>query len=198
MMVESDIVRGLQAGENSAYKYLYQHYYNMLCTMACEFVHDTMVSEMIVSDVIFAIWKNRTSLEINSSLRNYLVRSVRNRCLNYRAQTERRQTLPIDMDKLNEIEQSCDTDSAANPLTQLIEKELDKKINESIETLPDQTRKIFCLSRFDNKKYGEIAQQLGVSVDVVKYHIKSALAQLRVMLKDYLILLSALIFVFHR
>jgi len=188
MINEADIVRGLKAGENQAYKYLYDHYYNMLCTIASEFVNDAMVSEMIVSDVIFAIWKNRESLEITSSLRNYLIRSVRNRCLNYRAQAEQQHTIRIDIDKQVEIEQACDENSLDNPLTRLIEKELDKKINESIEALPELTRKIFCMSRFDDLKYDEIALKTGVSVDVVKYHIKSALSKLRVMLKDYLIL----------
>ena len=187
MNSETDIVKGLKAGDEKAYKYLYEHYYKMLCMVALTFVNDMVVSEMIVSDVIFALWKNRDALEINSSLRNYLIRAIRNRCLNYRAQSEREQTLQTDLGRQVEIEQANDESTTSNPLTQLIEKELEKKINDSIESLPEQTRKIFCLSRFENMKYEEIAHETGVSVDVVKYHIKSALSRLRVMLKDYLI-----------
>ena len=90
------------------------------------------------------------------------------------------------MSKAIEKEQAYHVSSSDNPLTQLIEKELDAKINDSVEALPAQTRRIFCMSRFDNMKYHEIAQETGVSVDVVKYHIKIALARLRDLLKDYL------------
>jgi len=85
-----------------------------------------------------------------------------------------------------ELDQITEINTPDNPLSQLIEKELEKKIDNSIEALPEQTRKIFCMSRFENKKYEEIAHETGVSVDVVKYHIKSALAQLRTKLKEYL------------
>jgi RNA polymerase sigma-70 factor (ECF subfamily) len=88
--------------------------------------------------------------------------------------------------KKMEAEQIDDDNSHNNPLTQLIEKELDEKINAEINALPELTRRIFCMSRFDNLKYEEIAQEANVSVNVVKYHIKTALAKLRVALKDYL------------
>ena len=191
MNVETDIIKGLKAGENSAYGYLYEHYYKMLCIIAFEYMPDTVVSEMIVSDVIFDLWKNRETLDINTSLRNYLIRSVRNRSLNYQTQAERQEALRMEMGERIEMEQAGYEYSADNPLTQLIEKELDQKINDSIEALPEQTRRIFCMNRFDNLKYEEIARKMNVSVDVVKYHIKSALAHLRVKLKDYLILIPA-------
>jgi RNA polymerase sigma-70 factor (ECF subfamily) len=186
MNVETDIIKGLKAGDNSAYGYLYKHYYKMLCVIACEYMHDTFVGEMIVSDVIFDIWKNRESIDINTSLRNYLIRSVRNRSLNYRAQSERQEALRVEMGEMIEMEQAAHDSSPDTPLTHLIEQELEKKIDDSIEALPELTRRIFRLSRFDNLKYGEIAREMNVSVDVVKYHIKSALAQLRVKLKDYM------------
>ena len=183
---EAEIVNGLKTGSDKAYEYLYKHYYKILCTVALECVHDTIASEMIVSDVIFAIWKNRETLDIHSSLRNYLIRSVKNRCLNYLAQSDRQQALRNDISKNMEIEQAINESSSENPLTQLIEKELDTKINASIEALPEKTHKIFCMSRYDNMKYEEIAMNTGVTVDVVKYHIKVALSQLREALKDYL------------
>ncbi|MDR1171067.1 MAG: RNA polymerase sigma-70 factor [Bacteroidales bacterium] len=193
MNLETDIVKGLKSGCDTAYRHLYEHYYKLLCTVAFEYVGDAFVSEMIVSDVIFAIWQSRESIEINISLRNYLIKSVRNRCLNYLAHSERQHVLRNHVGKKIETEQANDTNNPDNPLTQLIEKELDRKINESIEALPEQTRRIFCLSRFNDMKYEEIARETGVSVDVVKYHIKSALVRLRAALKDYLTVLLILL-----
>ena len=184
---EKEIIKGLRKGNEDAYKYLYQKQYKMLCFVACEYVNDKLVSEMIVSDVIFTIWRNRESLIINTSLRNYLIKAVCNRCLNYCTQIERQKMMQQHIWEKTEKDQFDFDNSQENPLTLLIEKELDTKINKYIDELPELTRRIFCLSRFENLKYKEIAYQADVSIDVVKYHIKSALTHLRIKLKDYLI-----------
>jgi RNA polymerase sigma-70 factor (ECF subfamily) len=68
----------------------------------------------------------------------------------------------------------------------LLENELEEKINQSIENLPEDCRNVFKKSRFENKRYEQIAAESGISVNTVKYHIKNALAQLKKDLSDYL------------
>jgi RNA polymerase sigma-70 factor (ECF subfamily) len=150
-------------------------------------VHDGVVAEMIVSDVIFSLWQNRQSLNVHTSFRNYMIKAVRNRCMNFLAQAERHIPLQQQHEDHVETDYTRYTEDHDNPLTILIEKELDTKINAVVEALPPQTRHIFSLSRFKNLKYEEIAAETGVSVDVVKYHIKSALARLKAELGDYLL-----------
>lgn len=186
MDFEKEMIRGLKTGDEIAYKYIYERQYKVLCMIANEYVHDTFTSEMIVSDVIFAIWKNRENLDINQSLRNYLIKAVRNRCLNYLSQTELHENAKFHIGNLLEKEQTDYENHNSYPLSNLIEKELDIRIHKSIASLPEMTRRIFCLSRFDHLKYEEIASEINVSVDVVKYHIKSGLSHLREDLKDYL------------
>ncbi|MDR2763997.1 MAG: RNA polymerase sigma-70 factor [Tannerella sp.] len=186
MISELEVIAGIKEGREEAYRYVYEHLYKMLCMVACERVNDRIAAEMIVSDVIFSLWQNRQSLVIHTSLRGYLIKAVRNRCLNYLTQTERRISLSQSCDHSEAVYTQANVCSET-PLTGLIEKELDLKINACIEALPPQTRRIFCLSRFKKMKYEEIAGQTGVSVDTVKYHIKSALTRLRAELKDYLL-----------
>lgn len=186
MNAEAEIIEGLKEGRESAYKYIYDRQYKVLCIIAKEYVNDTFTAEMIVSDVIFALWKGREALEINQSLRNYLIKAVRNRCLNYLSQSEKLNFVKSHIGNQLESEQTNYEGQYTYPLSCLIEKELDIKINASIQALPELTRRIFCLSRFDNLKYEEIAQEINVSVDVVKYHIKSGLSHLRKDLADYL------------
>ena len=45
------------------------------------------------------------------------------------------------------------------------------------------------LTRFEEKKYEEISQELGISINTVKYHIKNALSFLQTELSKYLIAL---------
>jgi RNA polymerase sigma-70 factor (ECF subfamily) len=77
----------------------------------------------------------------------------------------------------------------------ILSKELDTLIKESIEALPDQCRLVFGMSRFENLKYSEIAEQLGISVKTVEKHMGRALKELREKLKDYLELIILLILI---
>jgi RNA polymerase sigma-70 factor (ECF subfamily) len=62
-------------------------------------------------------------------------------------------------------------------------------VRKTLEDLPDQTQKIFKLSRFQDKSRKEIAKELGVSQQTVDYHINKALAYLLEKLKEYIPLL---------
>lgn len=188
---EAIIIDGLCLGDEKAYKYLYDTHYRMLCVLAYAYVHDFAAAEMIVSDVIFTLWTVRDRLVIHQSLRSYLVKAVKNRCINYQKRQAKQEELTEETGYLSAI--NLQKDDEAHPLSILIEKELDFKINQSITALPPLTRTIFGMSRFNQMTYEEISHELHVSVDVVKYHIKSALSRLRIELKDYLI---SLIFLF--
>ncbi|NDV58898.1 RNA polymerase sigma-70 factor [Bacteroides sp. 519] len=193
---EKAIIEGLAAGCEEAYKYIYNTHYQALCMFAAQYVPDDFMAETIVGDVIFHIWQNRQTLTITQSLRNYLLTAVKNRCLNYLEFQHRQQALiNHTTEKLNERQLNYEAQTEY-PLTALLEKELDVKITRALNKLPQQTRHIFLLSRFSNLKYQEIAQQTGTSVDVVKYHIKSALARLRDELKEYLITILVLFSLF--
>lgn len=54
----------------------------------------------------------------------------------------------------------------------LLEQELEDELKRSIDELPLECRRVFYKSRFEQKKYEEIAEELGISVNTVKYHIK--------------------------
>ena len=59
-------------------------------------------------------------------------------------------------------------------------------INKAIDSLPEQCGNVFKLSRFENMKYNEIAEHLGISIKTVENHMGKALRLLREQLKDYL------------
>ena len=62
--------------------------------------------------------------------------------------------------------------------------ELSEEINRTIDNLPAQCKKVFMLSRFENRKYSEIATELGISIKAVEAHISKALETLRAKLKS--------------
>ncbi|MDR2773532.1 MAG: RNA polymerase sigma-70 factor [Tannerella sp.] len=183
---EQQIVRLLKEGDSSAYRYLYDRYYTLLCAVACEYLDDRFPVEDIVNELIFHLWERRETLEIVTSLRSYLIRAIRNRCINaLQLERERREITFSAMDA-DEYETIQTSESGDYPLAVLLENELEEKIRQAIENLPADSRRIFKMSRFENKRYDQIAEESGISVNTVKYHIKNALMRLKDELQEFL------------
>ena len=120
----------------------------------------------------------------DTSLKNYLFKSVRNRCLTLTNRNEIKQRiqkkLQVHMEQLYE-----------DPDFYIVE-ELAGKIETAIMRLPESYREAFELNRFQNMTYNEIAFKLGVSPKTIDYKIQQALKILRHELKEYLPLLASL------
>ena len=183
---EALLVQQLKNGVDAAYKDLYDQHYQILCHVAAQYVKDDFLAETIVGDVIFHLWEGRETIEINTSVRSYLMTCVRNRCIDYlKSQYHKREVAHSDtgLRDFPVLQYVKDDDY---PLGKLLEKELEDEIMNAINRLPDECRRVFNMSRFENRKYEEIAQELKISVNTVKYHIKHALALLHEDLGKYL------------
>ena len=187
-----EINAGIRAGEEWAYRMLYDAHYEILCRIAYDYVKDTYLAETIVGDTIFHIWERRENLDIQGPVRRYLVRAVRNRCLDVLASQYVRRT--ISEEDIKEIGgdtmEVLDSVEDISPLGILLERELEDKVVEAVEQLPKECRVVFEKSRFEGLSYQEIADSLGISVNTVKYHIKGAIARIYNPLERYLLLVA--------
>lgn len=184
---EQKIIHLLKLGENTAYKFIYDNHYALLCSIAYEYLKDVFLAETIVDDVIFHLWQKRETIAITSSLRSYLVRAVRNRCINYMELERERREITFSSMNIQEINHITHSEALEYPLASLLEKELEREIMDAIENLPKDSKRVFMMSRFEEKSYEQIATTLDISVNTVKYHIKNALSRLSHDLSKYLI-----------
>ena len=191
---ETLIVEQLKTGNEDAYQYIYDRHYALLCHVANGYVKDQFLAETIVGDTIFHLWEIRETLEISVSIRSYLLRAVRNRCINYLNSEWEKREIAFSSLMPDEITDDKKTISDSHPLGALLERELEEEIYKAIDKLPNECRRVFDKSRFEGKSYEEISQELGISVNTVKYHIKNALASLQTNLSKYLITLLLFFF----
>ena len=144
-----------------------------------------------VGDVVFNIWEHRKTLEIHTSLKAYLIKSVRNRCINYLEHLKvKRQSEQI-LEQQHSKQQKEYFSDIDYPLAKIITMEMEESLAKAITALPDECREVFRLCRMEELSYAEVSAQLHISVNTVKYHMKNALAQLREQFKDYLSILLA-------
>lgn len=192
LISESEFIQQLRLGKESAYRELYAQHYELLCRVAYAFLSDKHLAESVVNQLIADVWEKRTTLLFTSPLRAYLVKAVRNRCINYlQSEHLRRETRWADAEA-----GLADLITDVYPTAGLLGRELEAELIEAVGRLSPECRRVFELSRFNELTHAEIADQLSISVNTVKYHIKTALARLREDLADFLTLILFFFF-FH-
>lgn len=182
------IIEKLKQGDETAFKFIFDNHYTLLCRFANQLLHDAALAEEIVDDAIFYLWEHREELSITNSIRSYLMQAVRNRSINVFNSAEHRfeqSFSSISPEENIEFLDSVFIDDA-HPMGMLLQQELEDTVMECIERLPKECRTVFKMSRFDQRKQEDIARELNISVNTVKYHIKNALAFLRQHLAPYL------------
>lgn len=162
------------------YEQLFRRYYRALCSHAVRFVYSKEVAEDLVGDVFLVLWKNKIHEQINTSFRAYLYAAVRNRAFNY-LQWEFKKVADIDTIPENDLNRVLED----TPQTILQHDELFQKIENSITALPPQCQRVFLMSRFENKKNREIANELEIATKTVEAHIMKALTHMRKALDGY-------------
>ncbi len=180
------IIEALREGDRNTFDALFRAYYEPLCNYACAMTHGDMdEAEDIVQDRFFKIWEKRAELTIQYSIKAYLYKMVYNACLN-RVRDEKTRT-KYKVHNATFLEE--------NPVLQLdLTSEVQTNVQKAIAALPTQCRHVFELNRFEDLKYREIAEQLGISIKTVENHIGKALRLLREQLSEYLVSLFFLVF----
>lgn len=166
---------------------LFRQYSKPLFYYASKFVDDAVAKD-IIQDVFVKLWSDQ-SITISHSINSFLFTMVRNCCLQHLEKQKVRNKY-LESTKLLLQEEELRFYMGEN--TSLIEQEFEEKLNEVLNCLPDRCRQIFLMSRFENKKNKEIAEELGISLKAVEKQITKALATIRFELKDYLPLIMIL------
>jgi len=169
---EQHIIERIYSGDRSAFSYIYKEYFNALCTYALNYFEDKEDVKNIVQDVIISLWENRSKAKEIKTLRSYLFGSVHNQCLNYlkhKRVVEKHQAeisftlLELSLKTVDYLESSEEVNG----------------ILQTIESLPEQTRNVFKMKRFEELSYKEIAEKLGISDRTVDTHMTKAMRLLK-------------------
>jgi RNA polymerase sigma-70 factor (ECF subfamily) len=177
---ENILFEKTRAGDEKAFEALFRHYYPQLCLYAARVLKNPSAAEEIVQELFVRLWEKREETQIDTSVKNYLFRAVKNHCLNYIKHNQIK----------NEYSQKIQAESRVEDAGEDIETqtELFQKIEESIAALPEKRQEIFRLSRQEGLKYREIADKLNISIKTVETQMGLAIKTLREKLSDFLMI----------
>jgi RNA polymerase sigma-70 factor (ECF subfamily) len=176
-------IRGIIDGDPEVFRKVYLRYFDMLYHLCFEYTQNAHIAEEIVQDTFMKLWEVRKVIHKESNLGNFLYTIAKNKCLNHLREQQTLLTAQKDRDFL---EKQFNIDALVETGDQWIQFEDLKVFLESvIEKMPEGIRSVFVMSRFEDKKYKEIAQLLNISIKTVESRISKALLILRKAYDDY-------------
>ncbi|ANW95389.1 RNA polymerase subunit sigma-24 [Wenyingzhuangia fucanilytica] len=173
---ENQLVKDLIAGNENAFRKLFDMYKNDLYKYSLSMVVSKDYAEEIVQDVFMTIWLKRASLNLEMSFRAYIFTITRNKTIKFLKKAANSQKLRQEVFyKSQKFAKPTDIN--------LRETELENLKEKALKNLSPKKREIFDMSREEEKSYEEIAAELGISVNTVKNQMSKSLGILR----DYLL-----------
>lgn len=166
----------IKAGDQQAYKEVYEKFSKFLFQVAYNKVRDQVVAEDIVQNIFISIWEKRADLQVKDP-KHYLLGCLKYAVINYiRSQVMENKYLAFSKNNSNGDEEIFSL-IEVNDLSAIIEK--------GISSLPDKTQEIFRLSRFGHQSTKNISMDLKISEKTVEYHITRSIKFIKAYLKHY-------------
>ncbi|MCL3781488.1 RNA polymerase sigma-70 factor [Prolixibacteraceae bacterium JC049] len=189
---DKEIILRLQEDDRHVFELIFNAYFPRLFHFAKGYLANENVAEDIIQDVFVEFWVQRHKFNADVNLNAWLYTVSKNKCIKfidhlkvkekYKSFTEQqKKELTLNQIALNRLDTS-----------EFSFLEMERLIQDTLKQLPPQCRRIFEMSRFEDKKYREIAEELGISVKTVETQMSKALKLFRENLKDYLSMLTFL------
>ncbi|MDR2816324.1 MAG: RNA polymerase sigma-70 factor [Proteiniphilum sp.] len=160
---ENRFIKKLKAGDEGVFERIFYLYSDRLFTWAYKITDDSPASADIVQDFFIRCWEKRDILPDNCSFKAYAYKSIYNASLNYIRDNKRFvHGYDITIDLIDDNVNDEDVE------------ELKRLLLKAIDELPDRCKKIFVMTTLEKKKYVEVADLLGISVNTVKVQVSKA------------------------
>lgn len=165
---------------------IYTNYYKRSFLFVKSYVRDDMVAEDIVSEALIHFWETTKKEPVEHPM-SLLLAILKNGALNYlKHQTVKDSaTESISSKMVRDLNYRIATLQACDP-EEIYSSEITRIVEKTLQSLPEQTRRVFEMSRYESLPVKEIARELSLSSKSVEYHITKALKILRIALKEYL------------
>lgn len=179
------IIQRMVEGDENAFKYFFDTYYDDLCNFVNGYLRDETLSEDVVQSIFIYLWENRGSIPLNSSIKSYLYTASKNKSLNHLRNEKNKHRIEGELFAQTVLF----SDEMADKYLEF--EELKTILSSAIEVLPQQCKTIYQLSRDEGLSHKEISERLGLTVKTVENQITIAIRKI----KDYLQLYRDQIFI---
>jgi RNA polymerase sigma-70 factor (ECF subfamily) len=165
---DQELVLNLKKGDRVAFDLLFYKYYKLLLGNALLIVEDEYCAKDIVQNFFIDFWQKKIYEHLEGDIKGYLFKSVYNSSLNYLKQKKNYQK------HISNYQNRIPVVIYQKELTGL-----QSELSPIISEFPVQQKRAFTLVYMLQLKYEEAAQEMGVSINTIKTHLKNSLVLLR-------------------
>jgi len=169
---------GLQRSDGTSFAELFDATYDSLHRYAMFITRDSDAASDILQDVYMKLWRVRTTIDPERSLKALMYQMVRNYALNHERQKKRHASEAIEADSPSVGFDNMDDE-------RLDAARLQEHMDLWIAEMPERRREAFMLSRYERLSHEEIATLMDLAPKTVNNHIVLALQHLRKRLESY-------------
>ncbi|PWD98879.1 hypothetical protein DDZ16_12820 [Marinilabilia rubra] len=194
---EQEIIRGIRHGNVGVFEYVFKLYYPRLKLYGTRLTGNESQAEDFVQEAFAGVWEKKYLLSDQGNLKALLFKSVRNKYLNY---LEHNKVVDkyIKANDPNDASQGLFMFSFLDEYEfEDLKKQMMDEVEHLLDTLPDNCKKAFVLSRFEQLKNKEVAETLGLNIKTVEKHISRAskLLQIELRKRDFLLYMLFLLLI---
>ena len=183
---DQSYISGLRRRDSQVYEVVFKKYYPLLVVFVVRHIGDEDVAKDIVQDIFFKLFERGHSLPDNFQLKSWFYRVARNAAVDYlrhlQVEDKYKFLMAEAMISIPDIDEEIDEQVYA-------------KVNLAIESLPEQCRLIIKLNVLEGKKYQEIAEELGITINTIRTQVSRGYKKLREILAEE-VGTSVLIYIF--
>jgi RNA polymerase sigma-70 factor (ECF subfamily) len=185
---DNQLLQYLRNDSEPAFTLLFDRYYKNLVLFGGNFINEKETCEDIAQSIFLKLWSERKELEITSSLKSFLLQSVKNKCFDIHRHKQIIRQHESNAEKFGLFFDNMDTENF------VMHSDLQVNLDNILNNLPKNQQDAFNMSRFEGLKYKEIAEKLNLPERTVVTLICNTLRVLRENLKEFLTVLVLLMF----
>jgi RNA polymerase sigma-70 factor, ECF subfamily len=170
---DDDLMRLYRDGEVEAFDILFERHYAGVFNFARLMLRSAADAEEVLQETFLCVVRATGTYQPRGQFRTWLMRIVRNRCLNRLQAIRSRPGAPQ-----GALEAADPPATTANPADEAASRERAERLQSAIERLGDAHREVLVLYAFERMSYLQIAAILDVPTNTVKTLIHRARAQL--------------------
>lgn len=182
---ERELLIRIASDDEHSFEQLFNIYHSHLFTYVFRISESAELAEEIVQDVFLKLWINRQALAEVTNFKSYLFTVSKNHTLNCIKKIVKERLLKREVEP--GIIESIPEESTETPLYFSL-------LDEAVNQLPPQQKKIYLMSRHERLKYAQIADELGLSKETVKKYLQIATASITTYVRENMKRLAGFLF----
>jgi len=172
VLAEKELLLKVANGDEGSFRYLFDKYRNKIYSFSMYLTHSEYLSEEITQEVFMKIWLNRNQLEGVDYFNAYLKTIASHVASNFLKRIANEKII---------LQNIANEASRSNEVTEdtIIYNEYQAILEQAIQSLPPQQKRVYFLSRHEGLKQDDIAKRMNLSPHTVKEYMKNAMSSIR-------------------